>query len=49
MKIERMLFTDRGSRWSPLSTPRIIEPGWYAVLGGIALGALIALGMYWGL
>jgi len=41
--------TDRSGRYSPIHEPQVAEPWWYAVLGGAALGALLALGLYWGL
>lgn len=45
MTINRMLFTDRGSRWSP-TTPSIPDPLWMEWMGGAAAGFALALAVW---
>lgn len=42
--------TDPTGRWSPIHEPPAAhEQWWVTVLGGAAMGALVALGLWWGL
>jgi len=45
MTINRLIFTNRGSRWSPFCT-RLPEPVCLAIAGGAVAGCLLALAVW---
>jgi len=46
---QRFERTDLTGRHSPIYEKKIVEPAWMAVLGGVFMGACLAVMLYWGL